>query len=154
MDGRYIIRTNKGSLPNPQGELKAHKALFKVNKGCASIKRLENIWMGQRRSNKVVHFHFTCVAPSLEAWHIQCLSTWAEWMCGNMYKIDNGYKGESSKVCQHLGLPTFCFVFRKHERCLTTWLVFCQVERRFHGQESNRQPLHSGWVPSHYYLVV
>jgi hypothetical protein len=47
-DGRYIIPTNKGSsrFPNSQGELKAHKTLFKVNKGCARIKRLENIWMG------------------------------------------------------------------------------------------------------------
>ena len=29
----------------------------------------------------------------------------------------------------------------KPMRQLTTWQVFCQVERRFHSQESNRQPL-------------
>ena len=31
---------------------------------------------------------------------------------------------------------------------------FLQVERQFHGRESNRQPLHSVWVPCHYRLVV
>ena len=29
----------------------------------------------------------------------------------------------------------------KHRRQLTTWQVFRQVERRFHSQDSNRQPL-------------
>ena len=29
----------------------------------------------------------------------------------------------------------------KHMRQLTTWQVLCQVERRFHSRESNRQPL-------------
>ena len=29
----------------------------------------------------------------------------------------------------------------KHRRQLTTWQVFRQVERRFHGWDSNRQPL-------------
>ena len=29
----------------------------------------------------------------------------------------------------------------KHRRSLTTWQVLCQVKRRFHNQESNRQPL-------------
>jgi hypothetical protein len=29
----------------------------------------------------------------------------------------------------------------KHKRQLTTWQVFCQVERRFRIRESNRQPL-------------
>ena len=27
----------------------------------------------------------------------------------------------------------------KHRRQLTTWQVFCQVERRFHNRDSNRQ---------------
>ena len=29
----------------------------------------------------------------------------------------------------------------KRRRQLTTWQVFCQVERRFHSRESNRRPL-------------
>ena len=29
----------------------------------------------------------------------------------------------------------------KHRRQLTTWQVFCQVERRFHSRDSNRQSL-------------
>ena len=49
------------------------------------------------------------------------------------------------------GYPRFFFFFflrqkadrptPKHIRQLTTWQVFCQVERRFHNRESNRQPL-------------
>jgi hypothetical protein len=42
----------------------------------------------------------------------------------------------------------------EHKMQLTTWLVFRLVERRFHGRESNRQPLHSVWVPFHYHLSL
>ena len=31
---------------------------------------------------------------------------------------------------------------------------FHQIEKRFHGRESNRQALHLVWVPFHYHLVV
>ena len=44
--------------------------------------------------------------------------------------------------------------FLEHNRGLSTWLVFHQVERRFHGWESNLQPLRSVWVPLHYHLAV
>ena len=39
-------------------------------------------------------------------------------------------------------------------RRLNTLLVFHQVEKHFHGWESNRQPLWSVWVPLHYHSVV
>ena len=53
-----------------------------------------------------------------------------------------------------LNFPSFFSFFFKEEggdiynRCLTTWLVFYLVERRFHGRESNPQPLRSIWVSS------
>ena len=50
--------------------------------------------------------------------------------------------------------PNLTLFILEYMRCLTTWLVFHQVERRFHGQVSNHQPLRSVWVSLHYHPVV
>ena len=54
----------------------------------------------------------------------------------------------------HLNRSSFFFFFLEHRRRLIIWLIFRQVERRFHGLESNRQPLRPVWVPLHYHPVI
>ena len=48
----------------------------------------------------------------------------------------------------------FSLFFLEHKMRLTTWLVFRQVEREFHNQESNFQPLRSVCVLFLYCPVV
>lgn len=49
----------------------------------------------------------------------------------------------------------FILSFLEHRRCLITWLVsLSSRERRFHGRESNCQPLCLVWVPFHNNPVV
>ena len=49
----------------------------------------------------------------------------------------------------------FAFSFLEHKRRLTTSLVPSMREtRRFHNQDSNRQPLRSVWVPLYYHPIV
>jgi hypothetical protein len=48
----------------------------------------------------------------------------------------------------------FFLLFETPEVLFDHQASFRQVERRFHGRESNRQPLCSVWVPLHYRLIV
>ena len=79
-------------------------------------------WIWARWScadHKVRWCSIGCYAP---LWHLRAL-----WITNCIYFIFERKKADKP-------VP-------KHRRQWTTWQIFCQVERRFHSHESNRQPL-------------
>ena len=55
-----------------------------------------------------------------------------------------GYIQVCSNICVYMSF----FVLDYMRRVATCLVFFCEIERRFHGWESNRQPLHLGWGTS------